>query len=170
MKNILYLVFIMSTFACGSLPKEQLPPSSTVNGATSSSGDTTGQSLNDNVTVITYDSAAGECAGYCYRKITINHGGITVLKRSWDGSLPEVILHQTISADQWNGLLGLIDVDGVMQLPPQISPCAGCADAPIHNLTLTFKDGFEKSVQYDSMTVPKVLKDLDQELSKQLFP
>ena len=70
----------------------------------------------------------GECGGYCKMEFVINSKNIIYIKSSWDNSsYPEVKKEILISSDEWNSLVGNLDVKKFNLLPERIG-CPDCAD------------------------------------------
>jgi len=69
----------------------------------------------------------GRCAGYCTTEFVINSKNIIYIKSGRDKSYPEVKKEILISSDEWNSLVGTLDVKKFNLLLEKIG-CPDCAD------------------------------------------
>ena len=68
----------------------------------------------------------GECGGYCKMSIHVEPTRMTFIASAWDLSLP-TYRQYTYGANNWSGLLGVVNWDAFSEMPEVIG-CPDCAD------------------------------------------
>jgi hypothetical protein len=110
-------------------------------------------------------TSSGMCYGYCSAEIRIKGRSVWFFKRVNENRdrYPERKIKRTISQEEWEGLLKLVDKDALLAVPDRIG-CPGCADEIIEWTKVGFSDGTKKSVTYNFGQAPQPIALLSQRI------
>ena len=85
---------------------------------------------------IKYGTSFGFCAGYCYTELSINDQTAILIRTSRESDKPEQRIERSLTKDEVNQLLALLDPDVFYALPAVIG-CPDCADGGAEFLEVT---------------------------------
>ena len=107
-------------------------------------------------------NGSGMCIGYCMFELRITGTKIRYRERAFPDnrkSIPDRIVQDKISKEEWNQLLGSFDIADFRSLPERIG-CPGCVDEITQSIEISFSNGTKKSVFYNSGGNPASIADL----------
>lgn len=126
--------------------------------------------------VISSGYSFGECGGYCIREIQITAKKVIFEARGWgDENYPDKRIEGSISSDDWDSLIDLIDMNALLSYEDRIG-CPDCADGGAEWIHIQTTDTSKKVLfEYgDSLAVIQPLLDkmrsLRAEYNEMMFP
>ncbi|MCP4584214.1 MAG: hypothetical protein GY839_21590 [candidate division Zixibacteria bacterium] len=115
----------------------------------------------DHDIIITGGNYYGMCIGYCDFEIQIIDSNAVYVARSWDDSdYPDSMLHSTISIQEWQSLVELIDMETLLSLDSVIG-CPDCVDQGGEWIEIKYFDQTRKITFDPCLTIEPIQELID---------
>ena len=111
--------------------------------------------------IIKTGTSSGFCIGYCDKEFTITSEKIILVETGRDyisetwQELPEKTQEASLSQEEWNELVELVDFQIFRELPDKIG-CPGCADAPVIWIEISIDDQTKKIEFENGDKIPEI--------------